>query len=553
MDRENCCGHLRPFLKGACALLLFVMAIPSVKAEISTARCAWTTDEGDQGGTRCAKGPGPASPHITYRRLFGSGIYYGPGFAGIDPDDRPVVTRSSLREGCNVLFLALDGHTEHYLWANDGSTAAGAIDDERFYSGIMEPDKEMLLHCRTFEGHEIWNALCIDGRLIPVNGRGLAVVGPWFGRDLMQFFDSEGQLVSETSLRIPGADSCTVRGPAFDSHGVAVWEATTFEGSGSGSHHFVASEMHTDFVEFCSSYSWPWMPYGACPFVKVNALDNVLVHAAGKLVLYEDVTLENVLWEHHIAGSGTWEEACGDPMGGWWVVHAVGEEDGTDRVMLQRINPDGSLGANNVIDHRDRTTEYNPICDTEGNVYSHTWNYVKSYAPDGALRWRIRVCDTNVRLRAIDSLGTIYVTQTVSRPTYLYAISDGEPHHPRVRVKLPERPAGNVYSAGDELIVLLQPYNFGEDEAVDAYLAVIAPNGAVAYYTSSGWSDSPTPWFSDIFMPNSFEMIDAPHSLGLIPESAPEGAYTIIAGFCQPGTLTSVDELFPITFQIEGD
>jgi len=74
--------------------------------------------------------------------------------------------------------------------------------------------------------------------------------------------------------------------------------------------------------------------------------------------------------------------------------------------------------------------------------------------------------------------------------------------------------------------VLVQPYNFGEDEVVDGYLAVI--------------------------LPKSFEMIDAPLSLGVIPESPPEGTYTVIAGFTEPGTLTPVDELFPLTFEVVG-
>jgi len=79
-----------------------------------------------------------------------------------------------------------------------------------------------------------------------------------------------------------------------------------------------------------------------------------------------------------------------------------------------------------------------------------------------------------------------------------------------------------------------------------------SPNGAVSFYTSSGWSASPSPWFANIYLPNSYEMIDAPVSLGVIPEGAPEGTYTVIAGFTTPGTLTPVDAFFPLTFQVVG-
>jgi len=139
---------------------------------------------------------------------------------------------------------------------------------------------------------------------------------------------------------------------------------------------------------------------------------------------------------------------------------------------------------------------------------------------------------------------------TIFDQTTLLALSDHKPHHPRARVNLPQRLGAEEYSPGEEVILLVQPYNFGEDEVVDGYLAVILPNGAISYYTPSGWSASPTPWFPNVYLPNSFEIIDAPLSLGTIPESPPEGTYTVIAGFCQPGALTPVDELFPLTFNV---
>jgi len=146
----------------------------------------------------------------------------------------------------------------------------------------------------------------------------------------------------------------------------------------------------------------------------------------------------------------------------------------------------------------------------------------------------------------------IYVYETYCEYPRIFAIGDGEPHHSRVRVKLPERAAADAYSPGDEVVILLQAYNFGEDEIVDGYLAVILPNGAVSYYIDAGWSASPPPWFANIYLPNSYEMIDAPVYLGVIPQGAPEGTYTVIAGFTEPGTLNPVDELFPLTFEVVG-
>jgi len=549
MDREDRCGHLRPFLKAASALLLLVIAIPSVKAQISTARCAWTIDEADQGRTRCAKGPGPASAQIIYRRLFGTGIYYGPGFAGIDPDDRPVVTRSSEREGCNLLFLALDGHSEHHLWGNDGSTAAGTIDDEHFYSGIIERDKERTVNCRTFEGQEVWNTLCIDGQWIPVNGRGLAIVGPWFRRNVIHFFDGQGQLVSKQPLLVAGEGSASL--PAFDPDGVAAWVVRTHEPHDNTRHWTAYSEANREGVEVYSRYNTGTVARFSISYAKVNDLGNVLVSACRKVILFEDVTLQNIVWERFVEGHTHGEEACADPSGAWYVVHYEPETDHErGKVMLARIEADGEIAWDNLIDRPSSVTATHPICDSDGNLYISKWNYLESYATDGSRRWRVRVSDGNVCIHGMNSQGVIYASDVEGSPPYLFAIGESEPHHSRVRVKLPERPAGDVYSPGEDVVVLLQPYNFGEDEVVDGYLAVILPNWAISYYTDAGWSASPTPWFPNVYLPNSFEMIDAPLSLGTIPEFAPEGTYTIIAGFCQPGTLTPVDELFPITFQV---
>ena len=538
----------------ACAVFLLSLCCAvqlSAGVHVSTEECAWLPG-GGQGRTGCAKAAGPAAPNVLRWRVLGAGPQYGTSFGGIGAE--------------HVLFKGWPGEYPTCLLARDGHTlvsiddrwgAAETLDDSHLYLSSLQSRDEAILYACSSHGSLQWQAVSITGDCVPVNRRGLAVFGPWYDLKTMQFFDADGCLISEDSLRIPGEDMCTVDIPAFNSDGVAVWQASTSEewpwGGGKTYYFHAASEVRGDFFEFYSGSSSPEMPYGACPFVKVNALDNVLLHAGGELLLYEDVTLENVLWQHHIAGSGTWEEACGDPMGGWWVVHAENESDGTDRVMLQRINPDGSLGPNKVIDRLERTMKYHPICDIEGNVYYCLGGEVMSYSPEGEGRWRMHLSEKNVWIHGMDSRGVIYVSEFYASPPRLFAIGDGEPHHSRVRVKLPERAAGDVYSAGEEVVVLVQPYNFGEDEVVDGYLAVILPTGAVSYYTDSGWSESPAPWFPNVYLPNSFEIIDAPLSLGVIPESPPEGTYTVIAGFCQPGTLTPVDELFPLTFEVAAD
>ena len=438
----------------------------------------------------------------------------------------------------------------------DTESATETLDDRHLYLSERISRDEVFLYSYSFDGALQWDASAVTGDVVPVDGRGLAVLGPWYNLQIVQFFGADGRLISEDSLTMPGEELCTVHDPAFNSDGVVVWVVHTseqvFPWGGMTYHYYIASEANWSFTEFHTKGSSLDGPYGAESFAKVNAQDNVLVNCGGRLFLFDDVSLDSVLWEHELEGYPTWTETCGDPMGGWWVVHAVGEENGWDTVMLQRINPDGSLGCNEVIDHLERTTKYYPICDIEGNVYYCLGGEIMSYSPEGEGRWRMRLSDRNICIHGMDSRGVIYASEFYASPPRLFAIGDGEPHHSRVRVKLPERLEGDVYSPGDELSVLLHPYNFGEDEVVDGYLAVILPNAAIFYYASSSLSASPTPWFSGVYMPNSFEMIDAPVSLGFIPESAPEGAYTIIAGFCEPGTLTPVDELFPLTFQVVG-
>ena len=192
-----------------------------------------------------------------------------------------------------------------------------------------------------------------------------------------------------------------------------------------------------------------------------------------------------------------------------------------------------------------------PICDVDSNVYLTRGGSVLSYSETGKLRWEIEVADYTLYIGPMDSQGMIYCRSwyedTASR---FFAIGDGPPHRSRVRAKFADGAETAEYQAGHELVVLLQPYNFGDDQRVDAYLAIVAPDGSVLYFDGSGFSGSPTPWFTDVFMPNSFEMIDAAVSLGTIPHGLPAGTYTIIPAFTEPGTLNPTDELFSIRFDL---
>jgi len=173
-----------------------------------------------------------------------------------------------------------------------------------------------------------------------------------------------------------------------------------------------------------------------------------------------------------------------------------------------------------------------------------------SYSPDGELRWDVNLSEDDVEVAAIDSRGTLYVTERTYSQPRLFALSDREPERPKIRAKLAARLPQSEYRPGDNANLLLHPYNFGEDEAADLCLALVLPNGGIAFWDGTAWEGSPTPWFESLFLPNSFEMIDVPLTLGMVPEGAPEGIYTVYLAFTRPGTIEPVSELFPVEFEV---
>ena len=526
--------------------------------EISTSNCAWTIEEGRQGRARCGLTTGPECPNVIYSRRIGQGIAFG----GIGPEDRLLLTTGYLQDNL-VLLLRPDGSTDlrlplPYTNPNWSGFCGCAIDDEHLYLS----DKfygDMELSCRDLDGAEVWHTRLCTGNVIPVDGRGLAVAANYTSssRGKVTFFDSQGSLISEGMLL--GSEGR----PAFNSDGVAAWAYYTWEYEwpfGADAEWFCASELNPAGVSLHSAHfpSYCTYPLWSIYYAKVNESGNVFVSARKKVVAFADISLQTMLWEYTPDGFTVWEDACGDPSGGWYIVCAEpqGEDDSLSnaRLFLIRIGADGSLAWEKEISQPAHFITADPtcICDAEGNVYLALGAEVLSYDREGVERWCNTLAERDVRLLGMDSRGTVYVRRRDSGRHRLFAIGDGEPEHSRVRVKLPDRAAGDVYQPGEELVVLLQPYNFGEDEVVDGYLAIILPNGAVSFYTSSGFRASPTPWFPNVYLPNSYEMIDAPLSLSVIPEGAPQGTYTVIAGFTTPGTLTPVDELFPLTFQVVG-
>jgi len=546
-------------LSAACIMAVVLSGCIAWRASgvISTSNCAWTIEEGRQGRARCALSEGPDCPNVIYSRRIGQGL----GFGGIGPDAGLLLTTGWLQDN-RVLLLRSDGSTDLALplpftdpnWSGfEGCT----IDNDHIYlCNTSNATSDMVLSCRHLDGTEVWAASVREGIVVPVEGRGLAVLANWRSNDrgLLTVFDEEGNVVSEQVLKHRPYIA------AFNSDGVAAWAYYTWKYEypfGADAEWFCASELNPDGVSIHSAHfpSYETYPAWGGYYTKVNELGNVLVTAKKKVAVFADASLETKLWEYTPEGFTVWEDACGDPTGAWFVVHSEPEGDDNDigELRLLRIASDGTVSWDKSIGRPWGYSRYDQICkcDAAGNVYYGFEGEVISLDPNGAERWRMTFPEEYADVLALDSCGTLYVRGRTDQTT-LFALSDHQPHHSRVRVKLPQRLGADGYSAGDELIVLLQPYNFGEDEVVDGYLAVILPYGAISFYTASGFRASPTPWFANVYLPNSFEMIDAPVSLGVIPEGAPEGTYTIIAGFTKPGTLSPVDELFPLTFQVVG-
>lgn len=529
------------------ALFCLVFASSMCLGQVLTDQCPWPSFYGDQGRGRTGWAPGPRSPGVLFSISFAADRDWdwGPHLGGISSGDSIIITCIHRGRDEDVLLAGCDGRT---LNRKSGSVSAAAVSNNMCYFMHRDSNDNLSLLCWAYDWSELWRASCIEGSAVPVAGRGIAVADEFGYPVTLQFFDTDGQLISE--------DTDVLGRPAFGPDGTAAWVEDRLEGDPFGWHDYVyraRSEAAREGVEFTGGLGdirW------CASYTKVNDLGHVLVAADKKVVVFEDVNLARVLSEHEVEGYVVWEGACADPSGVWYVVHATrrDETDEMQQVMLERIEPDGSISFDIRLQRPTGIYGYDyyyPICDANGDVYiSFDDGRLASYDHTGNRRWSLDLSGNEVELLGADSRGVLYASERVGTPPKLFAIGDGEPQHSRVRVKLPDRAARNAYSPGDELVVLLQPYNFGEDEVVDGYLAVVLPNGAISFYTASGWSASPTPWFPGVFLPNSFEMIDAPVSLGVIPEGAPEGTYTIIAGFTTPGTLTPVDELFPISFQV---
>ena len=506
MAREHCLG--------ACAVLILIVFLsitPGIANGVMyTSDCAWTIEEGRQGRARCGLVAGPCDARVSWSRTFhGGGYIFSPICVG--PDDVILLTVESEREGKHtVIMLDRDGHQILCLKLEGGTQntsgpRSNAISDSQFYiKECYYPDDDLHLSCWDFSGNERWGLDLRFGEVVPVDGRGLAVIyNEGSDRGQMRIFDEEGGLLFEDTL-----NGWPYRA-AFNAGGVATWAYYTWDYNwplGGYAEWFCASELNPQGVSIHSGYfdSHITYPGWSIYYTKVNGLGNVFVSARKKVAAFADASLETKLWEYTPDGFTVWEDACGDPSGAWYVVYSTpDEDDGIGKLKLLRIGPDGTKSWHRSIGRPSGYSRYDQMCkcDSDGNVYYAFEGEVISLDPNGDERWRITFPQEYADILALDSSGAVYV-RGLTDQTALFALSDGPPHHSRVRAKFADGAKAAEYQAGDELVILLQPYNFGDDQRVDAYLAVVAPDGSVFYFDGSGFSFPPTPWFTDVFMPN---------------------------------------------------
>jgi len=522
-------------------LPMLCVIIPAlVVGEVSTSHCAWPLDRCDQGRTSMAKAQGPCAPNTVYSRRYGTAEYVGP---------------DNLTLAYGIWLLAPDGHL---IWElAEGIFGVAGFDDHHFYLEYY-PSQYSDWHLRSFdlEGRLLWEgpSMLRYSEFSIIQGRGIAISN---GTGLISFFSELGELtekIQATSAATTG-ESYYFSKPAFNSDGTAVWlQGIRYFLGRSYVKYMISSELCLD-PAWIDSYATEELKEDTVDAVAINEGGRVFFFTPRQVTAYEDAHLQTKLWQHEFDhGWISWDMYCCDPFGGCYVVVAKERNSEVDGFDLVRLDQNGGKAWTLRLEPTGASyTGEGPICDSAGNVYLTRRGELVSYSSEGELRWALELGYHLLYLGPMDSRGCIYCSQWWSAPNRKrFLVGDMPPQHSRVLVKRPERLNGDVYSPGDEVVILLQPYNFGEDEVVDGYLAVILPNGAISYYTDAGFSASPTPWFANIYLPNSFEIIDAPVSLGVIPEGAPEGTYTIIAGFTEPGTLTPVDELFPLTFEVVG-
>ncbi|MBN1593013.1 MAG: hypothetical protein JW941_07195 [Candidatus Coatesbacteria bacterium] len=471
----------------------------------------------------------------------------------IGPDDVALIIAAKAdNEGKRTALLTgSDGHT---IWRDRSDfPRPEAFDDQRFYiSRFTSDDNENgIMTAFDLEGRELWEVSPIystTGVRI-VEERGIAICE--YGGSaafLTEYGERTGEIhpISGTSWGDPGH----FIGPVFDRLGAALWLEDVWRDAGSTD--YVSSELHPEPVRVCTHSRDDRRSYSpAAAIANPNGL--IFCFVQNQVTVFTDAYLQTILWSYILNDAFIYGYCfCSDPFNGCYLIS--GEQDGSnlDGFDLVHLNEEGELDWRIELQRSGQSYDgCAPICDPSGNVYLTKAGTLLSYSPSGELRWRLEVTDYRIYVGPMNSGGAIYCHSWYEdTDNRLFAIGDGPPHHSRVRAKLPERSSGNIYSPGEELTVQLQPYNFGEDEAVDGYLALLLPDGSVFYYTGSSLTAIPTAWFSEVFMPNSFEMIDAPVSLGIIPGGIPEGAYTIIPAFCEPGTQTPVDEIFPITIEV---
>ena len=514
---------------------------------------------------------------MTFSRRNDYSGYSRPYLDGIGPYNIVATHRYRYDSGNNYPMHTQILHPDGHLLLSESGPRhrVVAFDNEHFY--VNEGGNFI---CYGLDGTQQWSIRDTGTCVTPLEGRGIAI---WINngsyvQSYLDIYSDEGQLEEHIRL-IPfysrgTKDYSVYVPPVFDVDSLAIWKVSWLDYNPYGSFQagtYLFSEAIDGYLGFRYSSGYSGEDYQCSNIcgsgMMTTDMNNVLAWTCRYAVLFDDLTFETELWRESFGDYGYSADgyACCDPFGACSFLTYrcdVIEQDYYDYKYLTfkvtHIDLDGSSWTR-VLDEwdpedwrieDDDLKVHGLICDSLGNLYLGVSGRVVSYSPDGELRWDMNLSEDDVEVRAIDSRGTLYVTERTYSQSRLFALSDREPERPKVRAKLRDNDSGVSYRPGDEVRFYLHPYNFGESETVDFCMAVLLPNGTLAFWGGSAWTETSTAWFENLLLPNSFEMIDLPLSLGTVPEGSSEGIYTMFVGFTRPGTFETVSELFPVEFEV---
>ena len=96
---------------------------------------------------------------------------------------------------------------------------------------------------------------------------------------------------------------------------------------------------------------------------------------------------------------------------------------------------------------------------------------------------------------------------------------------------------GESFAPGDNLIAQLEVDNPGSEVAVDVYVAIVLPNGAIMTFTGSSFAVGLYPWFSDVTLVEGFKSGVVTAFETPVPGGV-DGGYLFAAALTEPSTLT---------------